>query len=216
MNSELLTIANDMRELGLAALAHANRHSAYYDPCNPEWHKLSVLQAAHAAEVLIKARIAEEHPLLIFEKFPKISSIDISLSQLFNAGKTIDWSDLPTRLWATTGIKLANLDQFKEFGMLRNGIQHFGATPNKDELGLKTLQFIFSVIDPFINDCWGLYAVNYDEDDDSFEHFPLALLENQIMFLVPNALKDYKYYWNLNWDSLSEPYKTIMRNRIDK
>ena len=71
MNNELRNVAENMRELGLGALTHANRHAAYQDIVNDKWAELSVLQAAHAAEILIKAKIAEEHPLLIFEKFPK-------------------------------------------------------------------------------------------------------------------------------------------------
>ena len=73
MNNELRNVAENMRELGLGALTHANRHAAYQDIVNDKWAELSVLQAAHAAEILIKAKIAEEHPLLIFEKFPKIT-----------------------------------------------------------------------------------------------------------------------------------------------
>ncbi len=67
MNDILKNVANNMLELGLGALTHANRHAAYQDPVNDKWGELSVLQAAHAAEILIKARIAQEHPLLIME-----------------------------------------------------------------------------------------------------------------------------------------------------
>lgn len=59
-----------MRDLGLGALAHANRQAPYYGD-NPSWPDLAVLQAAHAAALLIKARIAQEHPLLIFEHLPR-------------------------------------------------------------------------------------------------------------------------------------------------
>lgn len=59
-----------MLDLGLGALAHANRHAAYAPMENHRWPELSIIQAAHAAELLIKARIAQEHPLLIFEKLP--------------------------------------------------------------------------------------------------------------------------------------------------
>ena len=62
-------IASNMLDLGLGSLTHANRLAAYQDYHNDKWGELSVLQAAHAAEILIKAKIAEEHPLLIFEKF---------------------------------------------------------------------------------------------------------------------------------------------------
>ncbi|MTJ52431.1 hypothetical protein FJR38_07000, partial [Anabaena sp. UHCC 0253] len=32
---------------------------------------MCVVHTAHAAEILLKARIAQEHPLLIFSKLPK-------------------------------------------------------------------------------------------------------------------------------------------------
>lgn len=68
MNPALKGIWEHMLDLGLGALAHANRHAAYAAMENERWPQLSVLQAAHAAELIIKARIAqEEHPLLIFE-----------------------------------------------------------------------------------------------------------------------------------------------------
>ena len=79
MNPELESVYEHMLKLGLGALAHANYHSAYWAPENEEWGELSVLQAAHAAEILIKARIAQEHPLLIFEDFPKLADQELSL-----------------------------------------------------------------------------------------------------------------------------------------
>src|SRR4029077_12809683 len=86
-----------MRHLGLGALAHANRHAAYASYENPRWPELSVLQAAHAAELLIKARIAQEHPLLIFDQLPRSGSIGVTLDfdALFREGRTLQWPELP-------------------------------------------------------------------------------------------------------------------------
>lgn len=151
MNNELRNVAENMRELGLGALTHANRHAAYQDIVNDKWAELSVLQAAHAAEILIKAKIAEEHPLLIFEKFPKITDDNLSLLSLFEDGHTIEWSQLPNRLWATTSMHLPNKDVFIRFGKLRNSIQHFGAIPKDVNASLETLRFIYSVIHLFMN-----------------------------------------------------------------
>lgn len=198
MNSELEGIWEHMRELGLAALAHANRHAAYYDPENPRWSELSVLQAAHAAEIIIKARIAQEHPLLIFDEFPKLpkdEGTSLTIQNLFEKGKTIQWSDLPTRLWATTGIKIPNQKKFEDFGKLRNGIQHFAPIPGNTNVSETTLRFVFEVIDSFINECWGLFAVDYDEDYDSYENFPTTLIKMEIPFLVsPEAAKYYEFW----------------------
>ncbi|MFH4676217.1 hypothetical protein [Vibrio alginolyticus] len=134
----------------------------------------SVLQAAHAAELIIKAIIAEEHPLLIFSNLPKSNRNDsnfLSLSDLFESGKTIQYADLPEKLWATTGYRIENLALFNSFGKLRNCIQHF-ATPNID-LRLEASKFIYEVIDPILEYFWEEYAIEYvdlDEyEDDVFE-----------------------------------------------
>ena len=67
MKPDLVDIDDHMKELGLGALTRGMRLSLYSDQNNPHWDDLSVLHAAHAAEILIKARIAAEHPLLIFD-----------------------------------------------------------------------------------------------------------------------------------------------------
>lgn len=67
MLENLSNIAGEMKDLGLAALSHANR----IEPQTDKWAELSILQVAHAMEILIKACIAEEHPLLIFDRIPK-------------------------------------------------------------------------------------------------------------------------------------------------
>ena len=84
-----------MLNLGLGALAHANRHAAYCCMENERWSDLSVLQAAHAAEILIKARISQEHPLLIFDRLPAISDDELSLDDLFEKGKQSNGVNFP-------------------------------------------------------------------------------------------------------------------------
>jgi hypothetical protein len=82
-----------MLGLGLGALAHANWHANYFSPDNDWWPQLSVLQAAHAAEILIKARIAEEHPLLIFERLPRAEDQGpLSLRQVIEQARTFPFS----------------------------------------------------------------------------------------------------------------------------
>jgi hypothetical protein len=217
MNPALKGIWRHMRELGLGALAHANRHAAYHGD-NPSWPELAVLQAAHAAELLIKARIAQEHPLLIFEHLPRSSqaaSAHLDLEDLFAQGRTVQWSELPERLWAVTGISIPNKDRFDNFGRLRNGIQHFGPSPGVDTSG-ETLRFVFGVLDPFINECWRLYAVDYDEDDVAYEYFVFAMISREIAFLVsPNAAEAFDG-WSADWSDVSEDYKNEMHERVRK
>ena len=161
MNLALSDVWTHMRDLGLGALAHANRHAAYAAMENKRWPELSVLQAAHAAELLIKARIAEEHPLLVFEKLPrstKSAGPMLDVQDLFRYGRTLQWADLPERLWAATGLVIPNQERCDSLGQLRNGLQHF-APPTAVDASEETLRFVFKVIDPFINDCWGLFAI---------------------------------------------------------
>lgn len=90
MNPELSKISNHMFNLGTSALAHANWHANYMNFENDMWPELSVLQAAHAAEILIKARIAEEHPLLIFEQVPRstqVNDMTLGFKHLFEKAK---------------------------------------------------------------------------------------------------------------------------------
>lgn len=218
MNPALKGIWEHMRDLGLGALAHANRHAAYAAMENSRWPELSVLQAAHAAELLIKARIAEEHPLLIFDQIPRsaqASGTQLDFADLFRQGHTIQWSDLPERLWAATGLSLPSKDRFEAFGKLRNGLQHFAPAPGGDA-GEETLRFVFEVIDPFIHSCWGLFAVDYDEDYEPYVYFVHALVSREIRFLVsPEAASELEH-WDVDWSAVAPAYKNEMHARVAK
>ena len=76
----------------------ANWHADYQSHDNPHWSELSVLQTAHAGEILVESKIAEEHPLLIFEQIPKCkaSGMDaLSLGHFVEHGRTVQFNDLP-------------------------------------------------------------------------------------------------------------------------
>lgn len=192
MQEDLIGIAKHIKKLGLASLAHAQQHTFFYSSDNTYWEDLAVLQAAHAAEILIKARIAEHHPLLIFSEIPKSTKVNeekLSLRALLESGKTIQYNELPERLWATTGYKIKNDNIYQRFGKLRNTIQHF-TTPHDKDLTQETLEFIFGIIDPMIHDFWGLYAVDYIEDPDAHEYIFKTLLKSNIDFLIPDHYKE--------------------------
>jgi hypothetical protein len=176
------------------------------------------LQAAHAAELLIKARIAQEHPLLIFDQLPRsprAPKTRLELQALFSQGRTFQWSELPDRLWAATGLSIPNEKKFNSFGKFRNGIQHFGPTVKADA-SYETLQFVFEVIDPFIHQCWGLYAVDYDEDYEPYLYFVNAMVSRQILFLVsPDAAAVFDD-WNVEWPKVSPAYRKEMLARVKK
>lgn len=193
MQTELTNVADHMKELGLGALTHAMRLSLYYSYENAFWGDLSVLHGTHAAEILIKARIAAEHPLLIFADIPRstqaIGSL-LAFEDLIQKGRTIDFQDLPERLWATTGQQLLELEVYKEFGRLRNTIQHF-ASPAVDS-SVRTLEFVFKVLDPFLFENWGLYAIDFNEEfGDHYDHIFDTLVENNLRPRLSPAAAEY-------------------------
>lgn len=177
MNPELKNISEHILAMGIGVLSQAQRNVFYtsygYDSRLDEG-VYGVLQAAHAAELIIKAAIAEQHPLLIFSNLPKSTKEEdgfLSLNDLFESGKTIQYVDLPERLWAATGYKIEAIDLFNGFGKLRNCIQHF-ATPDRD-LRTETTYFIYNVIDPILGHFWSKHAIEYVDldgyEDDIFE-----------------------------------------------
>lgn len=210
-------VPESMLEIGLGALSHANYHAAYYNEKNDKWGELSVLQAAHAAEILVKARIAQVHPLLIFNDLPSISNQQsLTIEKLSKEGRTIDWSDLPKIFKTITQCNFINPNLFRDFGYMRNSLQHFGYFLNSNDTSpsLETLKFIYSFIDPFIYKHWGLFAIDFDEDMDSYEHLPISLINYEIMFLVSPASAKYSEYWTDELKNCSPKYQHIMNKRI--
>lgn len=190
MNPELLNVASHMKELALGSLTLALYNTLFHSYENAWTSELAVLNTAHAGELLIKARIAQEHPLLIFADIPKLKKDRtgaLSFDDLFHNGKTIQFAELPDRLWATTGIQLANRKRFEEFGRLRNAIQHFAASKEIDTTQA-CLDFVFEVLDPFMNREWGLFAIDFNEDSDHYEYvLPTLVSRNIRPLLSPSA-----------------------------
>jgi len=194
MDVNLKNIHEHMIKLGCGSLMHANFLGHFYDRVNDSWNELAVLQAAHACEIFMKARLAQEHPLLIFDAIPKSTSRHVGSSGLldFEAlledGRSIDYSDLPEKVWAATGLKFTDKQKqlYKEFGHLRNKIQHF-ASP-RINLQDKITEFIYGVIDPFINSQWGLFAVDFCDDSDPYENLVPAIAHRNIEFLISPGL----------------------------
>jgi len=195
MNPELKNISEHILAMGVGVLSQAQRNAFYtsygYDSRLDEG-VYGVLQAAHAAELIIKAAIAEQHPLLIFSNLPKSTKEEdgfLSLNDLFESGKTIQYVDLPERLWAATGYKIEAIDLFNKFGKLRNCIQHF-ATPDRD-LRTETTDFIYKVVDPILGHFWNKYAIEYVDldgyEDDIFE----MIYARGLKVRYPDHMKEY-------------------------
>lgn len=192
MDANLRNVYEHMITLGAGSLSHAN-YLAHFVDSNSMWSQLGVLQAAHACEIFLKARLAQEHPLLIFESLPK-STADcvnkttglLDFESLLQKGQTITYSELPEKVWAATGVKINNLELYKTFGKLRNSNQHFAA-PKKD-VSIQTSLFIYDVIDPFINSEWGMCAMDYCDDSEGYEYLIPVLASRGVNFIVSQSI----------------------------
>jgi len=167
MNPETKQVSQHMKEFGLHILGRAIYDATFSEMTRPFAHMLSVVHAAHGAEILIKARIAEEHPLLIFKSYPKSNTTKdvLSIKELFKYGRTLMYSELPEVLWATTGYRIKELDRYQKFGELRNIIVHISADPDC-EGSTETLKFALEVLDYIVQDLWGESLIYYSQEWD--------------------------------------------------
>jgi hypothetical protein len=161
-------IASQMRDFGLSMVAKGVVNATYSEAGEPYSHAMGLVQVANGFEILIKSKIVEEHPLLVFTKIPKEANLldgNIKMEDLIEHGQTIMFSELPDRLWATTGYKIESLELYHKFGRIRNQIIHF-AVPNIS-LSDFTLEFTFKTIEKAINNWWNTtileYTLDYDE-----------------------------------------------------
>lgn len=200
MNGLLKEIPDRILELAKGALSQANMHSTFADPGNEHWSFICVLNAAHAGELFMKAAIAREHPLLIFKDLFALDdgqAAEIDLANLIKRGKTHDFEKLPQVLWAVSGIRLPNRDCFERLRKARNAIQHF-CSPDNDDFRQLSLEFIYTIIDPFIRSAYGLFAINFHEDHNvGYDYLVERVVSSQLKFSMP---KDF----NLSEVSLSE------------
>lgn len=189
MNEELRDIPERILGLATAALTQANMHAVFGDAGSEYWPALSVLNAAHAGELFMKAIIAYEHPLLMFKD---ISGLDdnraeeVSLQTLMTRGRTHDFETLPKILWASSGIRIQNPSCFERLRRARNAIQHF-CQPDDSDLGDLSLEFIYTIIDPLVASQFGLFAIEYHGDPSvGYDYLVQRLLRRELRFSVPD------------------------------
>jgi hypothetical protein len=155
MHPDTRNVAKAMREFGLATLGRATYDLTFSLNMHPYSSSMAIITAGHGAELVLKARIAEEHPLLLFSQLPRstTTSTTLTVAELFEHGRTVQFNDLPELLWATTGIRMDRVDQFQRFGRLRNAVVHFGL-PEKVDWSSQTLKFLFEVKEPVVFQFW--------------------------------------------------------------
>ena len=66
MHPDTRNIAADMQEFGLATLGRAANDLTFSQNMHDYASSMAIGAAGHGAELIIKARIAQEHPLLLF------------------------------------------------------------------------------------------------------------------------------------------------------
>lgn len=168
--------------------------SALLEACSNDT-PMCVVHAAHAGEVLLKARIAQEHFLLIFDKLPETSQKQelLTLPILLEKGQTVKYSELPSRLWATTGIRMDGSEKFLNFGKLRNQIIHCGIG-TKNDLDIETIRYCLEVIDPLVESFWRRSVIDFIKNDPFLsEQIYLGFLEGSLLekgFSMDRRLRD--------------------------
>lgn len=194
MHRALEEIPYHVLENAKIALIQANTHAVFLDPGNEHWGNVSVLNASRAGELFIKAAIAAQHPLLIFQNifdFDDGVSDEIDIERVLTRARTHDFQHLPKILWTVLGERIPDLDSFERIRSMRNAIQHFYHPAGLDNYGQEasnlSLEFIYKNIDPIINKHFGLHAIEFHEDHSvGYDYVVASLLRRQIKFTVPH------------------------------
>lgn len=209
------------RILGLAraSLMQANMHAGFIDPGNEHWPLMSVLNAAHAGELFIKAIIAAEHPLLIFKDVAGLDDngvAELDFPILLRRGRTHDFERLPQVLWATTGIRIPDPGCYEQLRVMRNAIQHF-CPPDCEDPSALALEFIYRNIDPLICDRFGLYAIEHHEDHSiGYDYLVGTLLRRGLRFSLPDDFDLGEIDASSEIAGTSKDYKAWFRRELER
>jgi len=199
MHPETRDISNHMFDFSLSILGRAIYDVTFAEMERAYIHALAVIQAAHGTEIMIKARIAQEHPLLIFTKIPSLNNAPdlLSIGELFEYGRSAEYDELPNLLWAVTGYRMNRQDEYRAFGRLRNKIMHF-AVPQMDYPN-EVLKFCMEVVEPMVNDFWEdsilPYAEVWDETilSDGYLAQQIAANKIELTALTRKVLREKSY-----------------------
>ncbi|MGN7293131.1 hypothetical protein [Rhizobium sp. SAFR-030] len=176
------------------AIAQANMHAIFLDPGNEHWGNVSVLNAAQAGELVMKAAIAKVHPLLIFQNvfdLDDANSEDLDIERIIQRAKTHDFHNLPKVMWAVLKERLPDPNSFTEMRKIRNAVQHFYHPGGFENFGVAarrlSLNFLYNNVDPLLKKHFGLSAIEFHEDhSEGYFYIVEALLKREIRFSIPD------------------------------
>lgn len=190
MHAGLKDIPDRILDMAVGALTQANQHAVYYDPGMDHWGHMSILNAALAGELFLKAIIAKEHPLLIFRDLFQLDdpgNHDLTIGHIIEKGKTYNFEHLPKLLWVSTGERLPDIDSFESLRRARNAVQHFCSASSTFDLRRLSLEFLYKNIDPLMNKHFGLCAIEYHEDPSvGYDYVVECLIRNELLFSIPD------------------------------
>lgn len=193
MHKALEDVPQRILDVAIGALIQANQHAVYYDPGMDHWTDMSILNAATAGELFLKAIIAKEHPLLIFRDLFQLDdpiNADLKLEHIIQKGKTYDFEQLPKLLWVSTGERLPDPESFEKLRRARNAIQHFCSPTHVGDLRHLALSFLYGNIDPLIKRHFDLCAVEYHEDMSvGYDYVVECVIRHELLFSIPDEFE---------------------------
>ena len=217
MHTALSQIPERILSVAIDALTQANQHAVYHNPNLDFRSQLSVINAALAGELFLKAIIAKEHPLLIFRDLANLDEpgmAEIDLQRVIEKGRTYNFEHLPKLLWVATGERIPDQNSFEALRVARNSIQHF-CTPDLLDCRKLSLEFVYKNLDPLIHKHFGLFAIEYHEDDNiGYDYVVEQLMHRELLFSVPGDFRIGEFDFEKELAATSSSYRAELNSRI--
>jgi hypothetical protein len=213
--SEIDEIPERIFRMASDALTQANTHAIFNGPGVEHWANMSILDAAHAGELFLKAVIAQAHPLLIFRdlfSLDRSAQEPMDFKHIIEHGRTYNLEHLPKLLWVVHGERLPDLDSFEKLRKARNAIQHFCA-PDIDRPGDLSLTFLYRNIAPLIKRHFAADAVDFIEPDE-IGYLVEHLLRLELPFSSSEVIAISEFEISEALENVSDAYRKIVEQQI--
>lgn len=176
---------------------------------------MSILDAAQAGELFLKAVIAQAHPLLIFRdlfSLDRSAQEPMDLRHIIEHGRTYNLEHLPKLLWVVHGERLPDLDSFEKLRKARNAIQHFCA-PEIDRPGDLSLTFLYRNIAPLIKRHFDADAVDFIEPDE-VGYLVESLVRLELPFSSSEVIEISESVISEALENVSDAYRKTVEQQI--